>query len=194
MLRQPIIVFDTETTGRDATQCGILTLGAVVLTPELEIERPLTIRQYIDPEKVLCEPQAFMVNNINLEEHNSRPDTLLPRDAQLCFHDYVRNVKLDYGMRFDSPIRFMGWNVAFDLAFLEKFQANLYQNPLAITFAGAKIDVQSDINRLYLEGKIDCRAVKLDKVADYFGIPLQAHDALEDATATAKIYKIIRNL
>lgn len=187
-MRKATIVVDTETTGRNPSVNGILTIGMVTLTPSLEIINPVYITHQIDPNEYEVEPEALRVNGINLPEHNA--SALPNNEAQMAFDRYVKEMRHEFNMGSES-IRFMGYNVGFDIDFLAKFQENFYED---ITFPGAKIDVLSMVNEKYLEGRISVRAIKLEKVAAHFGIGITAHNALSDAIATAEVYKIVRGL
>jgi DNA polymerase-3 subunit epsilon len=87
----------------------------------------------------------------------------------------------------------VGYNVNFDVEFLSQFFRKHF-NKFLFSYIGAQVDPLAIIRFLTATGKITgCSSHKLEHVCHYFGIYLQAHDAMSDIEATRKIYRMLND-
>ncbi len=170
-LRQSIIFLDVETGGRDPARHPLLTIGAVTLTREGEITRPLHLRLKHDHYEV--EPGAMEVNGIDLAAHDAAAQ---PPEAVA---QALRNYAAETGR-----VMLGGHNFAFDLGFLRPLVPDLRR-----VFRSAHVDTKLSAQFLIHAGLLPHTVgTPLAQLTEHFGIDYAAHNALEDAAATAKVY------
>lgn len=170
-LTQPIVFLDTETGGRDPRRHPLLTLGLVTLTPTGEVTRPLHLRVRHDTYDV--EEEAMAVNGIDLTAHHAAAQ---PPEAVA---DAIRAYAAEVGR-----VMLGGHNFAFDLGFLRPLLPDL-----GSMFRRGQVDTKVTAQFLIHAGLLPRKVgTALDDLAAHFGVEYQAHDALEDARATAEVY------
>ena len=85
----------------------------------------------------------------------------------------------------------VGYNVGFDKDMLYHFWKRCSSNYFFSFFEKYVIDVFAFVQPLWLTGVIDTPNCKLSTICDYYGIKIDAHDALSDIEATRELfYKI----
>ena len=170
-LRQPIIFLDTETGGRSPGRHPLLTIGLVTLSPEGEITRPLHLR--VRHAEYCVEPGALKVTGIDLVEHDRAAQP--PEEVAAAVRQYAAGV---------GRVMLGGHNFDFDLGFLRPLLPDLGR-----VFRRGHIDTKLSAQFLIHAGLLPhTLGTPLAQLAGHFGIEYAAHDALEDATATAKVY------
>lgn len=170
-LQQPIIFVDTETGGRDPARHPLLTVGLVTLTPEGEVTRPLHLR--VRHRHYDVDAEAMAVNGIDLEAHHA--GALPPEEAAQAVRAYTREV---------GRVVLGGHNLQFDLGFLRVLLPDLGQ-----VFRRGRVDTKLAAQFLIHAGLLPRKlGTPLDQLAGHFGLEYRAHDALEDATVTARLY------
>ncbi|SMB88690.1 3'-5' exonuclease [Deinococcus hopiensis] len=170
-LHQPIIFVDTETGGRDPARHPLLTVGLVTLTPGGEITRPLHVQ--VRHERYDVDEEAMQVNGIDLVAHHA--EALPPEEAANAVRAYAREV---------GRVVLGGHNLHFDTGFLRALLPDLGQ-----VFRRGRVDTKLTAQFLIHAGLLPRKlGTPLDQLAKHFGLEYQAHDALEDATVTAKLY------
>ncbi|MDL2343079.1 3'-5' exonuclease [Deinococcus sp. MIMF12] len=170
-LTQPIIFLDTETGGRDSRRHPLLTVGLVTLTPAGEVTRPLHLRVRHDTYDV--EEEAMAVNGIDLGAHHAEAQ------APEAVADAIRTYAAGEGR-----VMLGGHNFGFDLGFLRPLLPDLGR-----VFRHGQVDTKVAAQFLIHAGLLPRKVgTALDDLAEYFGVEYQAHDALEDARATAEVY------
>ncbi|EYB69308.1 exonuclease [Deinococcus phoenicis] len=170
-LNQPIIFVDTETGGRDPARHPLLTVGLVTLTPEGEITRPLHLR--VRHEHYDVEAEAMAVNGIDLAAHHAGAQP--PEEVADAVRAYVREV---------GRVMLGGHNLHFDLGFLRPLLPDLNR-----VFRRGRVDTKLSAQFLIHAGVLPRKVgTPLDQLAKHFGLDYQAHDALEDAAVTARVY------
>lgn len=180
---QKILYFDVETTGLDPNKNDITQFAAIVEIDGVVKEEVNWRCQPLDWKAV--DEEALKITGVSLEELKTfqTPDKM--------FHDMAR-LFAKYIDKFDKNDKFYpaGHNVGFDLEFLQQFWikngsvygTGSYQN-------WRTLDSRAICNFLSLKGIIPCKDIKLKTLCDYFGIEIQAHDALSDIRATRLLIK-----
>lgn len=164
--RKSVVVFDFETTGLDASCCEIIEIGAVKVEDGVCVESFSTL---INPEKHLP-TEITQITGIT--------------DDMLVFAPTLEQVLPDFH-KFVQGSVLSAYNIGFDIKFLEK--------------AGQKFRYKFDnekIDTLELARKniASLHNYKLSSVVKALDITLNdAHRALNDAIATAKVFiKLIK--
>ncbi|WP_034385917.1 3'-5' exonuclease [Deinococcus sp. YIM 77859] len=170
-LHQPIIFVDTETGGRDPARHPLLTVGLVTLTPQGEVTRPLHLR--VRHEQYDVEADAMAVNGIDLTAHHSGAQP--PEQVAEAIRTYAREV---------GRVMLGGHNLHFDLGFLRPLLPDLNS-----VFRRGRVDTKLTAQFLIHAGLLPRQVgTPLDQLAAHFGLTYRAHDALEDAAVTARVY------
>lgn len=162
---------DTETGGRDPLRHPLLTVGLVTLTPQGEVTRPLHLR--VRHERYDVEAEAMAVNGINLEAHHAAAQP--PGEVAQAMRLYAGEV---------GRVMLGGHNLHFDTAFLRTLLPDL-----GSVFRRGRVDTKLSAQFLIHAGVLPRKVgTPLDQLAEHFGFEYRAHDALEDATVTARVY------
>lgn len=113
-------------------------------------------------------------------------------DPNVIYWKFVRILE-KYVDKFDKdkskkfyPI---GYNVQFDLDFLNYFFLKNGDKYIGSWFNWKKLDVLQILYLMHYKEQIALRNYKLDEVCKYYEIELEAHNALNDITATRKLFK-----
>ena len=170
MTPQPIIFLDTETGGFDPAIHPLLTIGMVTLSGA-EITRPLHLR--LRHETYNVRPEAMAVNGIDLQAHHAQA-----QDAE-AVAQAVRDYAAEVGR-----VMLGGHNFSFDLSFMRPLLPDLGK-VFRRGYTDTKLSAQFLIHAGLLPRSV---GTPLDQLTRHFGIEYGAHDALEDAQATAKVY------
>jgi DNA polymerase III epsilon subunit-like protein len=173
------VVIDIETGGLDDSSDSILTLGAAILSEGM-VEESFHIHILEDP---LCvNPDALRVNGLTvdiLQEHGKSPSF-----AVAAFEQFLH----DHGVF--GKVQLAGHNIAaFDMGFMKRLYRVAGRRWFPFDYHA--IDTMSAAIILKRAGVLPVPNVKLDTLCDYFGIVIRepggAHNAAEDAIATAKL-------
>lgn len=179
--------FDTETTGVKPEENSIIQIsGLVVIDGVLKDEFDFKCRPL---DNTQIESAALEVHGYTEEEIKNWPD---PEEVRknLC------GVMDNYVDRFKKTDKFIiaGYNVGFDFNMLNAFFQKLGDKYLgAYLDFKCKLDLLPFVNMLKVLGYIDIENSKLSTVCDYFGIEIQAHDALSDIKATRNLFRKLRS-
>ncbi|WP_164473457.1 3'-5' exonuclease [Deinococcus psychrotolerans] len=170
-LRQPLIFLDTETGGRDPKRHPLLTIGLVTLGLDGQISRPLHLLVKHDHYEV--ETGAMEVNGIDLEAHDAAAQP--PEAVAAALREYAAEV---------GRVMLGGHNFNFDLGFLRPLLPDLRK-----VFRSGYVDTKLSAQFLIHAGVLPYQiGTPLSQLTEHFGIEYAAHNALEDAAATAKVY------
>ncbi|WP_102128252.1 3'-5' exonuclease [Deinococcus planocerae] len=176
-LTQPIIFVDTETGGRDPLRHPLLTVGLVTLTPQGEVTRPLHLR--VRHERYDVEEEAMSVNGIDLEAHHAAAQP--PGEVAQAVRRYAGEV---------GRVMLGGHNLHFDTGFLRTLLPDL-----GGVFRRGRVDTKLSAQFLIHAGLLPRKVgTPLDQLAGHFGFEYRAHDALEDAVVTARVYAALLRL
>ena len=175
-----LLVVDTETGGLDPAQESLLSLAAVVLE-DGEIVDTLSI--YINEPEIIANPKALEINGIDLDK--VREVGMSPSDAVNHLEFFIRKY---WGSLWNVTLG--GHNVSFDVGFLRR----LYR------LAGRKypftyrvVCSQTGFALFMYAGKFREKPTSLNSACAHYGITIReggvsgAHNALEDAIASAKL-------
>ena len=179
-----ILYFDVETTGRDPKVNEIVQFSAIV---EIDGEVKEEVNWF-------CSPTDW--NNIEegaLEVTGKTREELATYPPPSSLMDGIKDLFDTYIDKYDKTDKFYpaGHNVQFDLDFLQefwkkygdKFGTGSYQN-------WRMIDSRIMAHFLIAAGKIpEPENIKLATLCKDFNIPINAHDAMSDITATRLLIK-----
>lgn len=180
-----IIFIDTETSGLEVDRVGIIQLSAIV---EIDGEIVATFNQCCKPfDGASITEEALTVTNKTIKELNSFQHE---RDMYKQFVEFLD----EYVDKYDKQDKFIvaGYSVQFDIDILHNFFKRNNNNYLFSYIRGMHLDVFKVIPFLQ-----DCGLLpvldnnKLSTWCNHFGIPIKAHDSLEDINATRKLHKIL---
>jgi len=182
-----LLYFDVETTGLSPYKNDVIQFSAIVEIDNVVKEE---FNIFIKPfDFTNVESKALAVNDTKLEElYNYTP----PKRAFLEIEEFLGR----YIRRTDKTDKFIpvAYNGRFDLDFMSSFFKKnksfffgSWQNwqlldPLALWRYYRLLNHVTTINN------------KLATACEFFGIPLKAHDAMEDIRATRKLHKMLCGL
>lgn len=158
------VVIDTETTGLDPEKDEVLSLAVV------DEDGKELFYHYIKPGTRKRWPKATEINGITWKDVKDEKELWEYRDE-------LNAIFAKYNL-------LVGYNLEFDLEMLE---ASGYKVPIARTFD--LMHAYSDAYGRWSEKHGDYTWVKLTQCAKHYKYKFEAHDALNDAMATAYCYK-----
>jgi len=179
-----LVVIDTETGGLDATEHSILSLAAVVWM-DGSIEGKF---QVVVKEPNMCVTlEALRINGFTKEILDT--EGVSPVTAVHALQNFL----LTHDLR--SRVTLAGHNVGFDLGFLKRLYrlAGMSTKEYESRFSHRSLCTQTLALGLEAAGRCDFKGTGLNALCEYFSIVIREggvhgrHDALEDATATAKL-------
>lgn len=161
--RENVICIDTETTGLDPKKDEILQVGIV------DGNCNVVLNTYIRPDHRRRWPKAQEMSGISWDAVKDAPE-------MWEFRDEIERIIADASL-------VVGYNIGFDVSMLEESGVNVDESKT--------YDVMEDCARVW--GKWSDKKggylwMKLAEAARKFGIDLDAHDAVNDATATVKVF------
>jgi DNA polymerase III subunit epsilon len=176
--------FDCETSGLDPAKNAIISLAALVEIDGEIVER-INLCMNPAPGKVI-EDGALKVNGFTREQ-------LLTFPASNTVFVQLRDFMDSYLQKYNKQDRFVaaGYNVGFDLRFLEQFFKENGDTYLYARLFGAPLDVMSVVRFMQVAGVFPKTADnKLSTVAKAIGKDAEnAHDAMADIEMTRAIHK-----
>jgi len=206
-----LLIIDTETGGLDPRKNAILEVAGVVWERNPgQAGRILGKFRYAvhDPDGV-CEPRALEINGIDPTRNNG----MSPELVVALIEDFIRVVY--FGGKFpvdprDQKTVLGGHNVGFDVGFLKRLYdladrprgffgffkrlyrlvvpRNSHDSRYEQVFSHRLIDTCGVVRYLVLAGALPLEGAGSQEAFEYFGIsPKEAHTALGDAEATAKL-------
>ncbi len=178
------LYFDTETTGLDPVKNDIIQIAGMI-----EIDG-----QIKEAFNFKCQP--FSYENISiqaLETHKMTIEQIKGFEAPSEAYKRLTALFDKYVSKFDRSDKFIvaGYNVDFDIRFLEQFFKKNGDDYL-FSYLGQKKDPLGVINYMKSMNIIDTPNAKLTTMCEYFGVKIEnAHDAMGDIEATKNLIKII---
>ncbi len=182
-----VIYFDTETTGINPRSHAIIQLSGIIeIDNVIKEEFNFKIAPF---DNDLIDEKALQVNNYTKEQIKAF------KAPRLAF-DEIEKLLDKYINRYDKNDKFYpaGYNIRFDIEFLKNF----FEKNFNLYF-GSYFNYRA-IDGLYLAHFLDyinyfnLPNYKLITVCDYYGIKLQAHDAMNDIRATRELILKIKSL
>lgn len=165
MQNKTYVVFDLETTGKDVARCEIIEIAAIKV---VDGECTESFSTFVKPKERVSE-EITKLTTITQEDVDFAP---LPEAVMADFYKFTRGAIL------------VGHNaVGFDIPILKRVGRDAcynFDNPVEDTYL---------IARKYTKGSAN---YKLGTLCEFYGISLvNAHRAIGDVAATAKLFKIL---
>jgi len=184
-----IFYFDVETGGLDCKVNPLLTLSGII---EIDGEVKETITLKIKPFKGdLLADEALKINGLTMEEIKTFDEPLIAKKKlEDLFSKYVDKYKKNKTS--EDKLIPAGYNVLFDIQFLETFWKKCGDNYFGSFIDYHKLDIASIVLFLKMHKVLDFPGYKLATISQALGIIIKAHDATSDIEATREIaYKLI---
>ncbi len=184
IMTKKIFWFDVETTGLDPIKQDIVQLAFLIEIDGQIIEKGNLLMQPFNYDTV--EQAALDVHGRSIDEIRTYPN---PKDV---YNDLI-SILAKYVDRYNREDKFnhAGYNSRFDLEFLKQFFIKNNDVYFGSWFNYKGIDPLTILHALDGIEKISLPNYKLETVCGYFDIPIVAHDALSDITATRNLAKHI---
>ena len=176
-----LLFLDTETTGTEWVKHGVIQIAGIVdIDGEVKKEFNFKCRPF---KGQLLDPKAMELHKLTREELATWPD---PKEA------YQELLKVLDGFvdRYSKEDKFymVGQNTKFDYDFMNKF-FKLNQNFYFYGYVFYHLIDLIQMSCLFrVAGIVNVPNMKLETMAKYFGIPLEAHKAENDIKATRALF------
>lgn len=187
-MSKKILWLDVETTGLNPSLHGIRELGYI-----LEIDGEIVGKDilYINPfsynKQVEIDPKALELSGVTIEDIKEYPNST---DGLYSFLTKLSSY-IDHATKEDR-FTIAGYNPKFDYDFLFNwFEDNGIVKSFNQYFHYKVLDVFPLVMTLNHLNIIDTPNDKLKTVCEYFNIPIEAHNALSDITATKQLFEKI---
>lgn len=182
---------DTETTSLDAQKGDIISLAGMLEVDGKIVEEFDYRMKPFHPENITQE--ALDVNGFTKEEimkfpHPSEAKKDLEKLMKKYVNPYKKNKMLD-----DKFIP-AGQNVKFDTGFLQELWLRCNDKWYGSLISYQGVDLLSLTQILRLKKKLNTDNLRLETMANHFGVEIKAHDAKSDIQATREIFYKILNM
>lgn len=177
---QKIMYFDVETTGLDPEKNDIIQLAYILEEDGVEKFEGNLKMQPLNWGEI--SEKALEVNGVTRSQLKEYP---MPQKAHAFFMDDLQA----FGAKWVIPC---GYNVNFDIGFLKAWFKKMGFSGYGSMFTYKPIDPYQVIILLDSIKPYYLKNHKLETMARYYGIELQAHDAMSDIRATKKLLEIIK--
>lgn len=181
-----VLYLDCETTGTDPAKHDIIQLAGLI---EIDGDVKSTFDFRCQPfDFDAIDAEALAVNGVTVDQLRQA----VPPDA--VYHLFVSKLGR-YVNKFDRSDKFTpaGYNVGFDLEFLASFFRKNHDDYFGSWQTWRAVDALPVVRFLEFCGLLSLPDHKLATVCEHFNIPLQAHDALADITATRTLIQKLRD-
>ena len=175
-----LIYIDVETTGLSAKRNDIIQLAGIIEIDK-EVVDYFNIR--VQPHNYAnIEQAALNVNKRTVEEIKTFQS---PREAYKDFTSLLSK----YINKFDKNDKayMIAYNGRFDLEFLHEWFIKCGDKYFGSFFNWRVIDPIQMVDWMQLKGALTLTDRKLETLCEYFGIELDAHDAMRDIEATREL-------
>jgi len=182
-----LLYIDTETTGLFPNKHGITQIAAIVVIDGDEVD---SVNLSINPETYRTFTPAIDDEALSIQGR-TREEIAMHYDSNYQFKEFVSDIAEHLGE--DEKFQIVGYNTSFDIGFIKAwFRDN--DAKFSDFFTYKDIDVFAMVKHLRLLGLMgNCENDRLSTVCEYFGIHIDAHDAMNDIVATRDLYKHIVN-
>jgi len=173
--------FDTETTGLSPKYNDILQIACLV---EINGEVVETFVSNIKPfDMSNINEQALKVNGLKRADIEKFPEASI-------VHNKLIDMLSKYINKFEKTDKFtpVGYNVKFDCDFLNAFFKKNDDKYYGSWFNWKLVDPLAKLYMMDYKRMIDLPNYKLSTVCQHFSIPISAHEALSDITATRELW------
>lgn len=185
-MKKKILFFDTETTGLDPRKAAPIQVAFLIdIDGHVVEEGNLLIQPHAGAE---ISKQALAINK-RTEEEIVKPPFLPTREGYRKITDmFTRHVD-----KFNRADKFYpaGYNVGFDVDFLGQFFERNGDKYFGSWMNGRRLDPREMMAWLDYSCGLQLKDHKLSTVCEYFGITIQAHDALSDIRATRDLFRVL---
>ena len=190
-----LLIIDTETGGLDADTNALLEIGGVVWQrnpsgPGLVLGK---FRYAVDDPDGTVEAEALAINKIDMATHKG----LHPKCVVEFIEDFIQQVYYEggkYRPAADYGVVLGGHNTQFDVDFLQRlylqagFTVKGRNSDYEKMFSHRLLDTCGIVRYLVLSGVLPLKGASSKEAFEYYGVyPKNAHSALADAEATAKL-------
>ena len=184
-----VLWLDVETTGLDCKKHGLREVGFIIEIDGVEVDKGVfKINPFTYTTKdVVIDDYALEISKVSIEDLESYDS------SSYCFKELMKKL-VKYVNVNDKNDCFViaGYNVAFDIGFIKEwFKEMGLQDSYKDLFHYKSLDVFSIVFALRHIGLNSAENDKLETMCNYFGIEIEAHNALSDIEATKKLYELI---
>ena len=184
-----VLWLDVETTGLDCRKHGLREVGFIIEIDGVEVDKGVfKINPFTYTTKdVEIDDYALEISKVSIEDLESYDR------VSYCFKELMKKL-VKYVNVNDKNDCFViaGYNTAFDIGFIrEWFKEMGLQDSYKDLFHYKSLDVFSLVFVLRHLGLNSAENDKLETMCNYFGIEIEAHNALSDIEATKKLYELI---
>lgn len=177
-----ILFIDTETGGLSQNS-ALIQLSGIVQIGKTEAE---VFNFYVKPF-----PNSEVTDEALAIQNRTKKEVESFEDEEIVFQKFIAILD-KYVDKYDKNDKFIlaGYNVNFDKEVINRFFKRNRNNYFFSYIQGAVLDPLYLITPLQLLNKIPVlNNNKLETWCEYFNIPIDAHDSLEDIRATKKLTK-----
>ena len=184
-----VLWLDVETTGLDCRKHGLREVGFIIEIDGVEVDKGVfKINPFTYTTKdVEIDDYALEISKVSIEDLKSYDR------VSYCFKELMKKL-VKYVNVNDKNDCFViaGYNTAFDIGFIKEwFKEMGLLDSYKDLFHYKSLDVFSIVFALRLLGLNSAENDKLETMCNYFGIEIEAHNALSDIEATKKLYELI---
>lgn len=184
LILKKILWFDCETSGLDPVKNDIIQLAGVI-----EIDGKL-----VDEFDFKCQPYSYEnVDQGALDVHGITIEQIKQFELAKVVQSLFTKKLAKYCDKFDRNDKFYpaGYNCKFDIDFIAQWFKKAGDNYLGSWLNWRALDPLPLLCLMEFKGKISLPNYKLATVAEYYKIPLEAHNAISDIKATREIFRIV---
>ena len=184
-----VLWLDVETTGLDCKKHGLREVGFIIEIDGVEVDKGVfKINPFTYTTKdVEIDDYALEISKVSIEDLESYDR------VSYCFKELMKKL-VKYVNVNDKNDCFViaGYNTAFDIGFIKEwFKEMGLLDSYKDLFHYKSLDVFSIVFALRHIGLNSAENDKLETMCNYFGIEIDAHNALSDIEATKKLYELI---
>ena len=184
-----VLWLDVETTGLDCRKHGLREVGFIIEIDGVEVDKGVfKINPFTYTTKdVEIDDYALEISKVSIEDLKSYDR------VSYCFKELMKKL-VKYVNVNDKNDCFViaGYNTAFDIGFIKEwFKEMGLLDSYKDLFHYKSLDVFSIVFALRHIGLNSAENDKLETMCNYFGIGIEAHNALSDIEATKKLYELI---
>lgn len=178
------LYIDTETTGLDARKNGIIQVSGII-----EIDGAVA-----QEFNIKCQPMpGDQVEPKALEVTGTTQEMIMTYESGSSAYQELVSIFDRYISKYDKSDKFqvVGYNVRYDMEMLKAWFDKNGNQYMGSYMTWQPFDVMSVCHMLKYMGYIDLPNYKLSTLCEYFGVEIQAHDALSDIRATKILSQIL---
>ena len=184
-----VLWLDVETTGLDCRKHGLREVGFIIEIDGAEVDKGVfRINPFTYTTRdVEIDDYALEISKVSIEDLESYDS------SSYCFKELMKKL-VKYVNVNDKNDCFViaGYNTAFDIGFIKEwFKEMGLLDSYKDLFHYKSLDVFSIVFALRHIGLNSAENDKLETICNYFGIEIDAHNALSDIEATKKLYELI---